>query len=389
MRGLLALLVAVLGYYSVTFSLAQVLAKSDPKRAHWLAPYDGQVTARLAAKQTGPGATAADRQRGEQVARLALRQDPTAVAAVAALGINAQVRNDIASARRLFAYAEKLSRRELVTQLWAIEDAVGRGEVKDALRHYDTVLRVKPAMGDMLYPVLTAASAEPAIRTELIRTLAAKPAWSDSFVNYAAVNGKDSRAVAGLFQSLARARITVPSSAQASAIAALLATGSADATWAYYASIRRGADRRRSRDPRFDAKLEAPSLLDWVAVNDAGVTTVIESGLFDFSAPASVGGTLLQQVQLLPPGDYRLSGHGEGIEQADDARPYWSLACREGRELGRVNMPNSSQVRGNFAGMLRVPADCPIQTLALIARPSEAVGGLSGRIDRVELTPAR
>lgn len=388
-RGILVLLTVACGYYSVVFSLAQVLSKGDPASAHGLAPYDGRITARLAAELTGPKASGTDRSRGGEFARLALRQDPTAVAAASALGVNAQIRNDTAGARRLFAYAEKLSRRDLITQLWAIEDAVARGDVKGALRHYDIALRIKPAMADVLFPVLTAASAEPAIRSELVRTLAAKPAWSVDFVNYTAIHGKNPRAVAGLFQGLRRAGIAVPQTAQAGAVGALLASGAVDQAWSYYASFRPGVDRRRSRDPRFGARLEAPSQLDWVAINDAGVTTTIEPGLFDFSAPASVGGALLQQVQLLPAGDYRLSGHSDGIDQAEGARPYWVLTCRDGRELGRVNMPNSNQAGGNFAGALRVPADCPIQTLVLMARPSEAVGGLSGRIDRVELTPAR
>lgn len=389
-RGGLALLVAVLGYYSVTFSLAQVLVRTDPERAHRLAPYDGRITARLAASLSSPEATPADRARGDALAKLALRQDPTAVAAVSALGLNAQVRGDTAAARRYFAYAEKLSRRDTITQLWAIEDAVGRGDVKDALRHYDIALRVKPQLSELLYPVLTKASAEPTVRTELIRTLAAKPAWGDEFVNYAAGNGPDPRATATFLIGLRRAGVAVPEAARAGAVNALIAANLSDQAWAYYASIRPGADRRRSRDPKFAAQIETPTQLDWTPLGDAGVTTVIESGIFDFSAPASVGGPLLQQVQLLPPGTYRLTGHGDGIEQVDGARPYWALTCRgDGRELGRVVMPNSSQAGGSFAGTLTVPVGCPAQVLTLIARPSDAVAGLAGRLDRVELTPAR
>lgn len=388
-RGGLALLVAVLGYYIVTFSLAQVVVKSDPQRAHRLAPYDGRITARLASKLSAPEASAADRRRGEEMARLALRQDPTAVGAVSALGLNAQVRGDTANARRYFAYAEKLSRRDTVTQLWAIENSVGRGDIKGALRHYDTALRVKPQLSELLYPVLTKASTEPAIRTELIRTLAMKPAWGDSFVTYAAGNGADPRATAALLVGLQRAAVTVPEAARASAVNALVAGNLFDQAWAYYAGIRPGSDRRRSRDPKFAARIETPTLLDWTTISDAGATAVIESGVFDFSAPASIGGPLLQQEQLLPPGTYRLSGHSDGIEQADNARPYWLLSCRNGRELGRVVVPNSAQAGGNFFGSFAVPADCPAQVLNLVARPSEAVSGLSGRIDRVELVPAR
>ena len=54
-----------------------------------------------------------------------------------------------------------------------------------------------------------------------------------------------------------------------------------------------------------------------------------------------------------------------------------------------MTLPNSAQGGGNFAASFSVPSDCPVQVLTLIARPSEAIGGLSGQIDRVELAPAR
>lgn len=97
---------------------------------------------------------------------------------------------------------------------------------------------------------------------------------------------------------------------------------------------------------------------------------------------------MLQQSQLLPPGRYRLTGHSTAIEQVDTALPYWALSCQGGRELGRVEVPNSSVAGGVFSGTFNVPAGCPVQTLVLVARPSDAVSGLSGAFDRVELMPA-
>lgn len=392
-RLTLAAVIAALGYYGVTFSLAQILAKSDVERAHRLAPYDGRITARLAASLAGPDASETDRTRADMLARLALRQDPTAVVAVSTLGINAQVRGDIAAARRLFAYAEKLSRRDLQTQLWAIEDAVARGDIEGALRHYDITLRTNPGMAEMLFPVLTAASSDPAIRPGLIRTLAAKPMWGQGFIAYAAGQGPDPRATASLFLGLRRAGVRVPEGARTDAINALIAAGQVEAAWAYYASVHPGADRRRSRDPRFTANPETPSQFDWSPISDGTISSSIQrsesSGIFDFAAPASTGGPMLRQLQLLPPGSYRLVGHSSGIDQVEGARPYWALSCQGGRELGRVVLPNSNEAGGTFAGSFSVPSGCPVQTLVLVARLSDAVGGLSGQIDQVELTPAR
>lgn len=387
----MAALTALVGYASVTSTLGYMLRNSQPELAHALAPADGRVTAALARKLSGAEATAADRMRADQLARKALREDPTTVAAVSTLGINAQLRGDAPAAKRLLAYAELLSRRDLQTQIWGIEDAVARGDVSGALRRYDIALRTSREAPELLFPVLGSAIADQAIRRGLTKTLAGKPVWGGVFIDHVSGNGPDVRATADLFRELQRAGVPISESANATLVSMLATRASIEAAWAYYASVHRGAERRLSRDFDFTANPAVPSLFDWTAFNEAGVTTSIQSdggGVFDFAASASVGGQLLQQVQVLPPGDYRLQGRSIGIDQPEGSRPYWSLTCRDGREFGRVVMPNSAQANGVFTGRFSVPAGCPIQTLALVARPSDMVAGVAGQIDQVRLYPA-
>ncbi len=386
-RLALAVVVVVLGYYGITFSVAQLLVARRPALAYRLAPYDGRITGAYATALAGVDATPQDRVAADAFANLALKQDPMAVAALETLGLNADTRGDSIAARRYFTHAQRLSRRSLRTQLFMIENAVQRGDIPGALHQYDITLRVLPALSDLLYPVLASASTDPEIRRELVKTLAGRPSWSDSFIG--SISGSnDPEAASALFQSLHAAAVPVPPTASARVINALIANGRPDVAWPYYAAIHPGADRRWSRDARFTMNLEAPSQLDWIAINDgSGLTSSMQNGIFDFAAPASVGGPILQQVQVLPPGTYRLTGHSLAIQQADGARPYWMLACQGGPELGRVEVPNSNVANGSFFGTYRVPADCAVQTLILIARPSEATSGLSGQFDRIELAP--
>lgn len=384
----LAVVVAIVAYFGITFSIAQTVVRSNPTLAYRLAPYDGRLTAIYAASLAVDGATPQDRRRADELARHALRQEPMAVAALSTLGIDADFRNDQVAARRLFTGTQRLSRRSLPTQLWMIQDAVTRGSVRQAIHQYDITLRVFPDAGALLYPILASASGEPAIRQELVRTLAVKPAWAPSFISFLAAKGEDPTAVASLFVTLQNAGMPIPEAAQTDVINRLMVTDRFDAAWAYYVAVRPGVDRRYSRDPRFATKLETPSQLDWVALNDGGLATTIQGGIFEFSAPASVGGPLIQQLQLLPSGAYRLTGHSIGLDMPANAQPYWSLLCRGGRELGRVEMPNSDHANGEFSGTFTVPADCPAQILVLYAKPSDAVAGLSGQMDRVRLVPA-
>lgn len=391
-RGMLAIAAAFIGYQSVVFTAAQVTAKADPATAHRLAPANSYASAFLAVSLSGADASLADRQRANKLAWSALSHDPTAVPAVSALGLNAQVRGDTAAAKRLFDYAQTLSRRDLQSQLWAIEDAVGRGDVPGTLRHYDIALRTSPESSQTLFPVLVSASADPDIREALTRTLANRPAWTEGFVNFAAASAADPRVITQLFVALHRAGVAVSDNAQASLIGKLISAGALDDAWAYYAEGHRGVDRRQSRDPRF-RNMATPSLLDWVPISDGGVSASIQrngdAGVLEFSAPPSAGGPVVEQLQLLSPGNYRIEGRSDDIDQIADARPYWVLQCRDGRELGRVVLPNSAEARGVFAGGFTVPQSCPVQMLALVLRPSESVSGVSGRIDRVQLTPIR
>lgn len=389
---MLATVVAIFGYFSVAYTLGFSL-KEQPAYAHNYASGDGRVTARLAQAFLTENPSAAGRDRASQLAWLALKQDPTAVRAVITLGLSAQLKGNTNPARRLFVYAQALSRRELQTQLWAIEDAVARDDISDALQQYDIALRTSPRAQDLLFPMLASAIADPPIRSALIGTLSAKPAWGASFVDYVVGNGPGAGANASFFQGLRQAGVPVTDEANAMTINALLASGLFHDAWGYYAQLRPGADRHMSRDPEFTSKLAYPAPFDWAPVNDGTLTTSIqrdgEKGVFEFAVPASVGGPLLRQIQMLSPGRYRLEGHSIGIDLPGGSYPYWVLSCGDGHELGRIDMRDSAESNGTFSGVFSVPAGCPIQTLSLVARSSNSISEVTGQIDRVQLFPVR
>lgn len=389
----LALIGLVLAYFSATHSLAYMVRQSDPARAHLLAPDNGRITATLAEKQFAEKPLPSEQTSAARLARLAVLQDPMAVGAVATLGFQAQLRGDIAHARHLFGYSQMLSRRDLHTQLWAVEDAVARGHVAEALHHYDIALRASKTAPALLFPVLSTAIADPAIRSNLVATIRKRPSWAPAFIDHVAVNGDQPHAVAALFTGLRRARMPVSAEAVRTVVDRLIAANAMADAWKFYVMDRPGVVPQRSRDPRFADDPKAPSLFDWMPVEDNGFATSIQrgeqGGIFDFSVPVGAGGTLIRQVQLLPPGTYILEGHSVGVEQPDRSLPYWVLTCANGRELGRVPVTASAKANGLFEGRLEVPTGCTVQTLALVAQPSDQVAGLVGQIDRVQLSPAR
>lgn len=384
-RGVIAVGTLVVGTAAVTHALGYSLRATDPERAYALSSHDGRVGAILSEVLSGPDANAAARAKADRIAQRALRQDPTAVTAVATLGINAQVRGDTKTARRIFAYADQLSRRDLRTRLWEIEDAVQRNDIPNALRNYDIALRTSRFAPPLLYPVLNEAIVNDDVADALVRMLAKRPPWGDGFLNQAAL-GENPAAAAALLRKARRARVAVPPSADTMVIDALANARRYDAAWTHYAAVT-DADRQRSRDPRFDTEPTSPSLFDWKPVlDDPGVTATLRRGGFDYAVSPMGGGAVLQQTQMLRPGSYTLSGRATGIDPASGGRGYWEVRCTDGRELVRVPLPSSTE-EGGFAGRFSVPTDCPTQSLRLMIQGGGQSTELSGQVIEIQVRP--
>lgn len=390
-RGAAALGAGSLAYGSVSATLANVLMRSEPADAHQLSPIDGQITAAAAEQSFTVTPEASIDSEAAGLARLALRQDPTAVAALSVLGLQAQLQRDVARAREVFSYSHQLSRRELRTQVWAIEEAVVRGDIAGALEHYDRALRTSSRAREILFPVLARAISEPAVRARLLETMSTESAWSRAFIRYVAANAREPRAVVPFFREGAHAGLPIEDEDRSRLVNALVAEGATEEAWSLYKSFRHEASRERSRDQHFELSTLVPAVFDWTPLSPQGLTASIQrgedGGVVHFSAGSGAGGTVLRQMQLLPPGLYRIEGRSRGIDQPEYSRPYWALTCRDGQELGRVPLPNSGDTPATFTGHFRVPAGCAVQTLSLVVRASDAIAGIQGQIDTVQLVP--
>ena len=298
-RGSLALGLSVLAYLGTTSSLAHVITKVDPARAYALAPSNGVIIADYAQSAFTRTPTGETDSLPALLARQALRSDPTAIEALTVLGFQAQLRGDSAQTDQIFSYSIDLSRRELRPRMWAIEEAVTRGDIAAALRQYDVALRTSFDSAELLFPTLTAALAEPRVRSDLLSILATRPVWEDRFVAYAANSGIEPQGAIALFREAASVGVQPDPDLRASLVNSLLSKGKVDEAWSYYRTFRPDVRRDRSRDPQFLLEANNRAAFDWRTGTEAGLSVAIlregESGVLDFSVPPSTGGTLVSQ----------------------------------------------------------------------------------------------
>lgn len=390
-RAVLAGIAVFLGYLSVTSSFATVLERIDPEKAYALAPRMGVIAAsraRQAMQQLGSDESLDV----ERLARTALVLDPTAADALNVLGAKAQIEGETERARSIFSYSLLLSRRELEPRLWAIEEAVDRGDISEALRNYDIALRTSSTAAELLLPTLVSALDSEKVRRELLEVLRTRPPWSDDFLWLASRAPTEPMAVEALFDEAARVDIPISQRLRENLVNSFIRNGQFDEAWAYFSSFRANVDRRKSQDSHFTLRTETRTHFDWTPSEVSGVSVAILSdgngGSLDFATSPGFGGALVQQYTLLLPGAYRLVGRSQAISIDDGAQPYWLLSCKSGRELARVDVPNSDLSEGRFSSTLTVPPDCPVQILSLMARSSNSMTGVSGQILSAGIVPA-
>lgn len=385
LRVVMAAGAASFGAAAMSFSLAQATKAGAPQTAYRLASYDARVGAAWAEYLVAQSDDAAKRH-AARLARDAAERDPTAVAAFVTLGLGQQMAGRTAKARSYLRYVERLSRRDFRAELWAIEDAVERGNYRDALRHYDNALKTKSSASDLLFPILNGAIAEPPIRTELLRVLLARPSWSDPFLRQLAVQGPVTPATAALFVGLGRHRAEIATGTVETLVNRLVDAHENRLAWAVYQANTRGVAPDRIRSSSFERVTDAPSVFDWNLANTSDITTSVSGAgrgralAFQFS-PGSTGAAATQR-QMLPPGRYTLTvtGHDEAGEAA------WVLTCGNGIQLGSLALPSNDAAQTlDFA----VDPGCATQMLTLEARTNDEAAGLSGTITSVRIDHIR
>jgi hypothetical protein len=355
---------------------ARLLARRAPDLALRISPHDAIASSARASVALNQGLTdpsqlaVARGHAARSLTRDMTRDDAFVVMAATMSGPQVEQR-----ATRLVNHAERLSRRNLATQLWLIEDAVRRQSVVGALSHFDIALRTSKIAGASLYPVLRAAIEDPPLVEPIARTLNAAP-WRGQFLQYAISLNQPSPALAAV---VARQKKLLPfqgSDLRGALVGQLVSAKSLDAA----ARLALGRDAGPVQDPVF-ANAGGYAPFAWQLAD--GATLVARrlregaSTRLQIQADESASGVAASQAIRLAPGRYVLSA-----AMTNDAPGLSALleCLDDGRALAA--MP----IVMNKAMMVEVPTGCRYQTLKVMVS-AEREGRGEWYLTRVDVSP--
>lgn len=368
------------------------VATNSPVMQIW--PTGANNRAISAAELVTPGVNPAVLAAVAATSRGVLAQEPTNVAAARTLGLVASLRGDATGATRLLNYAEKLSRRDKLTQLALIEDNVNHASVGGALLHYDRLLRTSPDLRGTLLPILRGASSDPNVAPQLADLVARRPLWWGWFINSLVNDPADSSRFLDMTARRMRPSLAIPLEREllTSTIGRLIAAGQPAQALALYMSATGTKVMATIRDGGFERDAMLPPL-DWQLTDADGFGATREPGddgsnVLKLNASLSQSGVVARQFLLLAPRSYRLTLRVGGIDRTPGADPVVRLSCADGRELVSFALPEAGG--RSTTPEFSVPAGCGGQWLKVTLKAPEIITGSDDApwIDDISVVPA-
>ena len=372
-------------WVSVGSTLNIVLAQYAPAVALRWWPGGAEAKTGLAAQLLATDPAPPTLARARALAAQALGRSPALGPAASVLGLTQSATGDITRADRTFAYAERVSRHDLSTELWLIQRRVTQGDVAGALVHYDIALRTNHDAFDTLVPILVSATANAPVRDALLPYLSAHVAWASEYAERLISAGTDPDSI---FVQLRAMRLSPARDADhallAQAVERLVALNRPDLALRLIG--------RRSAAMLSDGGFDGPDgfpPFDWWLRSDSDLSATRErpdggvGEALHVTALAEQGGEVAHQLLLLPVGAYRFTGDARAT--ADKASSVTvSLACAGQKEPLTTSKVQPPVNTARFAAAFRVPPGCSAQWLRISTPPATDVDLW---LDNLSVTP--
>ncbi len=378
-------LTGFVAYQSAAHAIANIAWQQNPELALRFVPDHPLALSLKADIQFMESQSPESLAKVEKWAKQSLRGQALNPVAVRLLGYVADARGDIKKARELMLLSQKISRRDFGTQLWLLEDAVARGDKKQALYHYDIAMRTTPSSHQILFPTLVGALSDIEVRKGLAPYIRQAPEWLPGFLGEAVNTAENPANIADMLVKAGQ----LPDkdhyrSLSNSLLTQLASKAKFPAFRQYYLSLpgSTGAAFQSAALNKATVNLRY-SAAGWQLVDNPAIggafSNIDKSGRYRLSAFAGSGerGELMRKYMFLKPGNYRFAASYEAAEGAADSEIRWDFQCLSAK--GNTNIWFAAtpvrQGRTATAREFNISGDCANQMLVLqLAGGSSQIG---------------
>lgn len=379
--------------WTLDFSLRSAVREDEAPAFAALYADDGIVS--LVRVLRGLGEDQAYRiDRGDAEAiRRSLDDHPLNARALAVLGLShASEAQSEQAALPFMTLADRVSRREPISQVWLIEAASAAGNVPEAIRHYNAALSTSPPLQTTLLPVLVAALDFPDVQQALRPYVATAP-WMPAYLATAAASARTGSVlalIAGSGASLSAERFAY---SHATLIRRLAAEGRGDLALRHARQVWGDFDAKDFA--RFGLSEATQDIrlgtLAWTLADSEGVGAGLEDGAVVATLEPLGRGTVLGRDVMVQPGaTYQLI---QTVALESGPRPTslrWRAACvpadpaQAASEFWSQLVPVSATAT-TYRTALAVPAGCNLARLELVAFGPEGQLPATLRISGLDL----
>ena len=331
-----------------------------------------------------PSAVTEDRGEIADLAGRSLDDQAINPRALRVLAFTEEAAGNKAKARKLILLSDRLSRRDLPTQLWLIEDSAAQGDVPATLARYDVALRTDDSAGPVLYPILAGAIDDPAISAGLAKYVKQRADWLPEFADYVAHQQTDN--LPAFAEILIRTGRLNSASLESAILAQLAEMGSFDVVRRYYATLS-GASGAVLTSTDFDAAHIDPRFapVTWRVQTGGDSSVGLEAsrgGKFRFhvSTSANAREEVLRKLLLLAPGRYQFTARQTKTSSSEGSSAVWTLTCADG-PLRSTKLFET----GDTGTEVEIPASCKAQYLGLTVNGGTDSTGTELMVDEVRL----
>lgn len=370
-------------------SVGVTLTNSSDSRASVAAlaiwPFGAQARDQLAEDILKDEPSAGELVRARELAVAALNRQPLDARAGRLLGLVLALQGDSDGANRAFNYVERLSRRDLTTELFLIERDVSLGRIDGALRHYNHALLTTEAARAVLFPVLSKAVDDPRVLDAVLKVLSKNPLWGRPFLQFAAKETTNFNSLLSISKELGlTASDALDLSIGQTILGRLVSSGDYSDAFALYSFMRRREPplNKLLRNGDFESD-DSAMPFDWWYRTEPTLSAARElrqgnggtrAGLA-LAATNDRGGEVAHQLLVLQPGRYRLTAVADGVSANAEDRPQIAVGCAaagDGNSGGALGAAPLAAGDGELMALdFTVPSSgCTAQWVSIVIAPA-------------------